>query len=365
MRRRSLALTGSAALTLALLTASPASAAHTVEIAFPGGNSEFYSPFEGPATVTFTIDPSDVDDTFNIRLRPTGGSVVHRESVFVDAQDPSGSKVVEFDWPALSVSNARQYDVAVYRDGAVVAVQSFYLRPKLVQITDISPDPFHPWIDDGHRDSTTVTFTLSADADAEARVFEATRAGECCGPLVRTDAGGLTGLSAGENTWVWDGQGSGAFAGNLPKGDYFVRIWADDGVIASAISKPMRVTLARTYRATATKSKPARNFHHQGESIPTALGGGCLTYESVGNLIILCQSGKMSVYWRWGLSADERIVNQSFVLESSSQDCPRSIRSTSHTRHESAFTVNEDLADFRALCSLSTAKITYSYLQPS
>jgi len=365
MRRHLLALTGSAAVAITLLTALPASAAHTVAISFPGGNSEFYSPFEGPATVTFTIDPSDIDDTFNIRLRPTGGSVVHSESVFVDAQDASGSKVVEFDWPALSVSNARQYDVAVYRDGAVVALQSFFLRPKLVEITDISPDPFHPWIDDGHRDTTTVTFTLAADADAEARVFEATGAGACCRDLVRTDTAGLTGLSAGENTWVWDGQGSGSYAGNLPKGEYFVKIRADDGVIASAISKPMKVTLARTYRAKATKSKPARNFHHQGPSTATALGGGCLTYESVGNLVVLCQSGKISVYWRWGLSSAERIVKQSFVLESSSEDCPRSIRTTSHTKHESAFTVNEDKADFRALCALSTAKITYSYLQPS
>jgi hypothetical protein len=365
MRKRLFALTGSVAIAIAVLTAMPASAAHVVTIEFPGGNTEFYSPFEGPATITFTIDPSDVDDTFNIRLRPTGGSVVHSETVFVDAQDPSGSKVVAFDWPPLSVSNARQYDVAVYRDGVVVAVQSFFLRPKLVEITDISPDPFLPWIEDGHRDTTTVTFTLAADADAEARVFQATRAGACCAALVRTDTAGLTGLSAGENTWVWDGQGSGSYAGNLPKGDYFVKIWADDGVIASAVSKPMKVTLARTYRATATKSKPARNFHHQGESIPTALGGGCLIYESVGNLVILCQSGKMSVYWRWGLAADERIVKQSFVMESSSEDCPRSIRSTSHSKHESVFTVNEDKADFRALCSLSTAKITYSYLQAS
>jgi hypothetical protein len=363
--RRYLALTGSTALAFALLTAMPASAAHSVAIEFPGGGSEFYSPFSGPATVTFTIDPADEDDSFALRLRRTGGSLVHSETVFVDAEDPSGSKVVEFDWPAVSVSNAAQYDVAVYRDGAAVAVQSFFLRPRLVEITDIGPDPFLPWIDDGYRDTTTVTFTLAADADAEARVFKATNAGACCGAQVHTDAAGLSGLSPGENTWVWDGQGSGGFAGNLEKGDYYVRIWADDGVIESAISKPVKVSIARTYRAKATKSKPAINFHHQGPSTSTALGGGCLTYESGGNLIVLCQSGKMSIYWRWGLSSAERIVSQSFVLASSAEDCPRSIRSTSHTKHESAFTVTEDKADFRALCSLSTARITYSYLEAS
>jgi hypothetical protein len=363
--RRFLALTAAAGLAIAVLTAPPAAAAHAVTIEFPGGNSEFYSPFDGPATVTFAVDPSDVDDTFALRLRPHGGSVVHRESVFVDAEEPSGSKVVDFDWPALSVATARQYDVAVYRDGAAVAVQSFFLRPKLVEIEDIEPDPFLPWIDDGYRDTTTLTFTLAADADAEARVFKATNSGACCGAQVHTDATGLTGLSAGENTWTWDGQGLGEYAGNLPKGDYYVRIWADDGAIASAVSKPMKVAIARTYRAKATKSKPARNFHHEGPSTATALGGGCLTYESVGNLVILCQSGKMSVYWRWGLSSAERIVNQSFVLESSSGECPRSIRSTSHTKHESAFTVNEDKPNFGALCALSTARITYSYLQES
>ena len=363
--RRFLALTGSAALAIALLTAMPASAAHTVTIEFPGGNSEFYSPFEGPATVTFTIDPSDVDDTFALRLRPTNGSVVHSETVFVDAQDPSGSKVVAFDWPALSVSNAKQYDVAVYRDGAAVAVQSFFLRPKLVEITDIKPDPFLPWIDDGYRDTTTVSFSLAADADAEAKVFKATNSGACCGAQVHADAAGLAGLSAGENTWVWDGQGSGGFAGNLPKGAYYVRIWADDGAIASAISKPMKVTIARNYRAKATKSKPARRYHHLGPSSSTALGGGCLTYESVGNLVVLCQGGKMSVYWRWGLSSAERIVKQSFVIDSTAEDCPRSIRSTSHSKHESVFSVNDNKSNFRILCSLSTARITYSYLQAS
>jgi hypothetical protein len=363
MRKRLTALAGATAVGIAVLTAPPASAAHAVAIAFPGGNSEFYSPFEGPATVTFTIDQSDVDDTFKIRLRPTGDPAVYSESVFINAQDAAGSKVVDFDWPAISVSSATQYDVAVYRDGSAVEVQSFFLRPKLVRITEIKPDPFLPWIDDNYKDTTTVSFALAADADVEARVFQATATGKCCADLVRTEA--LGALSAGPNAWVWDGQGSGAFAGNLPKGDYFVRIRADDGVIASAISSPVKVSIARTYRAKATRSKPARNYHHVGPSTPTALGGGCLTYVSVGNLIVLCQGGKISVYWRWGLSSEEKIVKQSFVLDSSPADCPRKIRSTSHTKHESAFTVNEDLSDFRALCSLSTAKITYSYLQAS
>jgi hypothetical protein len=365
MRKRLLVYVGSVALGIAVVTAVPAAAAHAVSIAFPGGSSEFYSPFSGPASVTFTIDAADVDDTFNVRLRPAGGSTIHSESVFVDAQDPSGSKVVDFDWPALSVSSPKQYEVAVYRDGSAVEVQSFFLRPKLVEITGITPDPFFPWIDDGFKDTTTVKFTLAADADAEARVFASKSTGKCCGDLVLHDTTGLTGLSAGSNTWTWDGQGEDVYAGNLPKGDYFVKVWADDGALSPAVSKPFEVTIARTYLAKATKSKPARNYHHQGPSTSIVLGGGCLTYISDENLVILCQGGKMSVYWRWGLASDERIVRQSFVLESTSQDCPRSIRSTAHTKHESSFTVTEDLDGFRALCALSTAKITYRYPEQS
>ena len=361
MRKRLLALAGTMALGISALTALPASAAHTVTIVFPGGGAEFYSPFDGPATITVTIDPADVDDSFKARLRPTGGTVIASTEFFVDSDDPDGAHEATFSWPALSVSNPKQYDVAVYRDGAQIAVESFFLYPKLVQITEVKPNPFLPWIDDGIKDTTTVSFDLAVGADAEARVFRATTSGRCCAGQVLTEP--LGSLPTGGNTWEWDGRDD--LGANQPKGDYYVRIWADDGAIASAVSNPSKVSIARSYRAKATDSKPARRYHHLGPSTSTALGGGCLTYESIGNLIVLCQAGKMSVYWRWGLSSAERIVSQSFVLDSSSADCPRKIRSTSHTKHESAFTVNENLNNFRALCSLRTAKITYSYLQAS
>ena len=57
MRTRSLAAGAAVALALALLTTLPASAAYQDPlIEFPDGTSVFYSPFSGPATVTFTFD---------------------------------------------------------------------------------------------------------------------------------------------------------------------------------------------------------------------------------------------------------------------------------------------------------------------
>ena len=68
---------------------------------------------------------------------------------------PSGTKTVQFDWPALSVNNQRTYEVAVYQNGAFVQSESFLLRPRLVTITSVSPTPFFPWIDDGTRTPRT------------------------------------------------------------------------------------------------------------------------------------------------------------------------------------------------------------------
>ena len=307
-----------------------------------------------------TVDPFDADDTVTARLRPTGKKAIASRDFFVDNDDPDGTKVVSFGWSGISVTTATQYDVVVFRDGKRVAIESFFLHPKLARLTDIRPDPFLPWIDDGHKDTTKVSFTLAADAITEARVFAATSGGRCCAARVLTEP--LGSRLAGANTWTWDGRGDNGK--NLAKGDYFVKIRADDGAIGSAISNAMKVTIARTYRTTTTKSKPARNYHHLGPSSPTVLGGACLTLISSGNLLIICQGGAMSVYWRWGLKTSERIVGQSVVLDGT-EGCPRRIRSTAHTKHQSEFRVVENIDNFGATCSLSIARITYSYLQPS
>jgi hypothetical protein len=71
------------------------------------------------------------------------------------------------------------------------------------------------------------------------------------------------------------------------------------------------------------------------------------------------------VYWRWGLGPSQRIERASFVLDTQAGSCPKSIRRSGHTKHESSFTVNEDLAGASGDCRIVTAKITFSYLQAS
>jgi flagellar hook capping protein FlgD len=361
MRTRFLPLGAAIAVAVGLLTAAPAAAAYGVEsITFPGGDAEFYSPFSGPASIKFTFNGSENDAIFSVRIRPVGGTAVHSENVFVDADDPDGFKVKTFNWPAISVNGPKTYVVAVYRNGAHLASESFFLHPRLVTITSAAPNPFFPWIDDGHKDSTNVGFNLAAGSDAQARVFRPNRVGKCCGALVRNDD--LGPLTAGSHNWSWDGRDDGG--ANLAKGDYFVRIRADDGIVSPALSKAAKVAIARTYRATKTKSKTASAYHHVGPVTPLVIGGDCIVYRTNGDLEILCQGGRVSVYWRWGLSPAERIQRASFVLDTV-EGCPRSIRRTGHTKHESSFTMNEDLVGAAGDCLLTTARITYSYPQAS
>ena len=148
----------------------------------------------------------------------------------------------------------------MYRSGSLVDVESFQLLPSLVTITGASPNPFLPWIDDGvqGRDAERATSTLSPNADAEARVYRPNADGKCCGALVLNDNDGISNLSAGVHAWNWDGQGEGAYAGDLPKGNYFVRITATDLGRREELSKPHKVTIAerigRTRRSRRTAS---------------------------------------------------------------------------------------------------------------
>jgi hypothetical protein len=363
MRKRLLPTGVAMALALGLLTASPAAAAYAVTISFPGDNSEFYSPFTGAATIVFTFDGSEADATFSLRIRPAGGNSVHSESAFVDADAASGTKTVPFTWPALSVNSPRTYEVVVYRGGVLEQSESFLLRPRLVRITDVAPDPFFPWIDDGHKDTTNVGFDLAADAEAEAHVFRPDSRGKCCGSDVRDDS--LGSLPAGDGNWSWDGRNDGG--DNLAKGDYFVKIRAEDAANVVRWSTPSKVSIARTYRATTTRSKPARAYHHVGPSTPLISVGGCIVdVVADGTVRILCQAAKVTVFWRWGLDSNERIERASFVIDNaSSNDCPPSVRSKGHSKHESRFTVTDHLVGAWALCRVSTARITYSYPKAS
>jgi hypothetical protein len=361
MRTRSLAAGSAVALALGLLTALPASAAYQDPlIAFPGGTSVFYSPFSGPATVTFAFDADTNDATFELRLRRVGGPAIRTKEVFIDPDTMASPREVTFSWPALSVGSAKTYQVAVYRGGAIQgSPESFQVLPPLVSISGAKPDPFLPWIDDDIKDETRITYTLQAPSDPTiVRVYAADSHGKCCGSLVFEHDDGAH--PSGANQYEWNGRTQESGGSLLPKGDYFVKIHAEDPSAVVDVSKPFKVTIARTYRAVKTKTKPARDYHHRSPSTPIVIGGDCLVGVDAGNLRILCQGARVSVYWRWGLGPSQRIERASVVLDTQAGSCPRSIRQSGHTKHESRFTVNEDLAGALADCRLVTAKITYS-----
>jgi hypothetical protein len=366
MRTRSLAAGSAIALAFGLLTALPASAAYEDPvIAFPGGTSVFYSPFSGPATVTFTFDVASNDATFELRLRRVGGPTIRTKEVFIDPGTMASPHDVTFSWPALSVGSAKTYQVAVYRGGNLQgSPESFQLLPPLVSITGAKPNPFLPWIDDDIKDETRITYTLQAPSDPTiVRVYGANSHGKCCGPLVFEQDDGAH--PSGVNQYEWNGRTQEVGGSLLPKGDYFVKILAEDPSAVVDVSKPVKVTIARTYRAMKTKSKPARDYHHRSAVTPIVIGGDCYVMMEGGDLRILCQGARVSVYWRWGLSQTQRIERASVVLDTLESDCPSSIRRSGHSKHESWFTVNEDLAGALADCRIVTAKITYSSKEAS
>jgi hypothetical protein len=343
-----------------LVPAAPATAAYAVTIWFPDNASEFYSPFNGPATITFTFDGSEADATFALRIRPAGGSAIHSETAFVDADDPDGTHVKQFTWPALSVTSARTYEVIVSRNGTIVASESFQLKPRLVRITGASPNPFFPWIDDGYRDTTNVHFSLLQDANAEARIYRPKTTGRCCAASPsRTD--NLGNLSGGANTWVWDGENDGGQT--LAKGYYFAKIWADDGTAPPALSSPFKITISRSYRALDTAQKPGNNYSRTTESA-LVRGGDCFVHKMDGFLQIDCHGAKMTVYYRWGLGTDERIEKHGFVINDANNTCGLNRRKYGHTSHESFITVTDSVSGLTS-CRVVTAKITYSFPQAS
>ncbi|HEX4941622.1 MAG TPA: hypothetical protein VFW51_03730, partial [Actinomycetota bacterium] len=203
------------------------------------------------------------------------------------------------------------------------------------------------------------SYSLEAPSDPTiVRVYGADSRGKCCGPLVFEQNDGPH--PSGVNQYEWNGKTQESGGSLLPKGDYFVKIRAEDPSNMVGISKPFKVAIARTYRAVKTKTKPARDYHHRSASTPIVIGGDCLVMEDAGDLRILCQGGRVSVYWRWGLGPSQRIERASFVLDTQAGSCPKSIRRSGHTKHESSFTVNEDLAGASGDCRIVTAKITYS-----
>src|SRR6266540_2008579 len=102
MRKRILALGAVLGLMIAVLTAAPAAAAYDVNITFPNGDTEFYSPFGGPASIEFAnFVPSDPDTTFRVRLRPIGGSTIKTQYFSIDPDTQTAPVTKTFGWNPL------------------------------------------------------------------------------------------------------------------------------------------------------------------------------------------------------------------------------------------------------------------------
>jgi hypothetical protein len=368
MRKRLLPVGVAMALALGLLTAAPAQAAYAATISFPGGNTDFYSPFDGDASIQFDFNDfndvvPDPSQLFRVRIRPVGGALIKSTPFSVNPATQSSPVTKTFSWPALSTNTDKAYEVLVNPDGQPnIAVASFILHPRLVTIGTATPNPFLPWIDDGIKDTTNVKFTLGGDADAEARVYRPKTDGKCCGALVLTDSTGLNNLSPGIHTWTWDGQGEGANAGNLSKGDYFVKIAATDPSAVTKISKPLKVTIARTYQDRATMQKDGMLMHHTGPVSSYRRGGNCFVSKdgTDRDLWITCLSASFTVYWRWALPTGSSIVSASFTYVPGSSGVCNGKKG--HTKIDSTLKVG-GVGQFH--CRVDKAKITYSHPVPS
>ena len=173
------------ALVLGLLTAAPPSAAYADPvITFPGGNSEFYSPFSGPATVTFTFDGNGRTTPRSRSasdLRAARRSVRSRCSSTPTAR--ASPRVVQFSWPALSVT------IGADLPGGRVSRREPPGKPGRASSCVLpSPSSRERRRTRSCRGSTTGTRTKHGSdspsprtLDAEARVFKANSSGKCCG----------------------------------------------------------------------------------------------------------------------------------------------------------------------------------------
>ncbi|HWL90726.1 MAG TPA: hypothetical protein VNP90_05125 [Actinomycetota bacterium] len=361
MKARVLSLGVALTLAFGLLTASPAAAAYTASITFPGGNTEFYSPFGGPASIQFDFQPGDPSRVFRVRLRPTGGAVIKTSYFSINPDSQTSPVTKQFSWPGLSANVDKPYQVLVNPDGqANIAQASFILRPRLVSIVSASPNPFLPWIDDDIKDETTIRFKLAATSQpTEAHVYRANAQGKCCGDEVRFEDLGTRVPGTDLETWVWDGRNDSS--GLLGKGDYFVKIRAEDPANVVKTSLPFKVSIARTYRANATLQKSATAYHHVGPVTAYLRGGNCFVTKAQTDLWITCLHAKFTIYWRWNLPNGGRVENVSWTFVPISGDICRFTKG--HTTTDSWMRAGATSGQVR--CRVDLARVTYSFLKNS
>jgi hypothetical protein len=261
----------------------------------------------------------------------------------------------------VSVTVDTNYQLEIWRGANRVFVRTFEIKPPLVRITSIKPDPFFPWINDDYRDTTEVTFKLAASVDpAIVQIYEANATGGCCGPRVRRK--NLENEVVGTRQFVWNGRDGGADL--LPKGKYFVTITVTKPSLPQDVtktSKPVDVSIARFRRVTKTVSKNGIAYHHRSPSTVLAAGGACSLKKILAakDLGIRCDDARFRVFWRWKLPGSAEIEGVSFVLV----DVPGPCGATKgHTAIDTFLRVG-GLGHFR--CRIDKARLKYSFLKAS
>ena len=316
-----------------------------------------YSPFRGPATVTFAFDAGDLARVFTVRLRRPGHGSIKEQDFLIDPATLTSPAPVSFAWKELSVASPTDFIVDVRRQGhgPIITSTRFTLLPKLVTGASARPSPFYPVIQDGYKDVTRIGFSLAADTQGTAiHILEADEYGRCCGAEIRT--ADLGSLPAGVHDWVWDG--TNGDAAPAAEGLHFAKVRATDtdGVSATSRAVPVEITTGMI-RLAATKEKRGSAFAGVADERPTALGGDCLVSRDtgVGTAFVLCANAAISIFWKWKLDPGERIESAAFAIDGGSYGCHARRH---HTRSRTYLRIS---APPTSTCTISTAKLRYTY----
>jgi hypothetical protein len=363
MRKRSIALVAVFTLGISVFAEAPANAFYSVQpISFPSDSVTFFSPFSGPAQVTITFDDVgpkyDPPKTFSIRLI-RAGTVVHSQQVSIDPNPDHSPRIVSFSWPAQSVTSSTQYEVAVYDGSTRKGGRKFTLKPHLVRITSIKPNPFFPRVVNGYKDTTNVTYRLEGNSNPiKFDIYRAKPGGKCCGTHVRHDQ--VDNLVAGTHHYIWNGLNDSA--AKVPVGKYFVRITATayTGQTQSSANTPVRVALYQRSKRTVTQNGNA--FVRRGPINKLKGGGGCSVVRdnSRRDAVISCHDATVKVFWRWTLPNGARNIRTGFRLLAVSGFVCKS--SKGWNRPES-WLRSGGLNQSR--CRVDKARLTYALLKPS
>ena len=369
LRKRSVATVAVLTVLIGLVTAPAALATYSASIRFPNGATTFFSPFSGPAEVTFNFDDDlpglDPATTFNVRLRYENGATIHSQNFTITPQVGSSPDTVQFSWPTLNVTQNTRYEVAVYRGSTQLRERLFTLRPRLLKITSITPDPFFPTIADGFKDTTRITYDLLASSTSiRVQVLEAAGGGGCCGVVVR-DFLQFANRVAGTYGYTWNGRGDGGVL--LPEGDYWVRITATAFTGIQGTSVPVHVLLDRFYRVNGTASKNGIAYHHRSPTTVLRSGGSCALdrLTATSDLRIRCRNARVRVFWRWALPAGPTIT-QAEITQANFDLIPVPGYTCGGAK---GFSGTDSFLRVGALgqrrCRVDKARITYTYIKES